>query len=152
MRIFTIVSRPNYQDPKRYEEWKYFFLDHKKQSFSTRLTNDKNPLGEAVNTLRDRSLESEFFLKLTHPDSPNLSTVCIWKHQERDNIYYVKNVEYLTAFDSTNNKNRLYLPPLRGKNLINFRNINDDQNYRYQVMEVEELGFPNSLASQKNDA
>lgn len=151
MRRFTIVSQPNYQDTNRHKEWKDFFHNYKENSFSTRLTDYKNPLGEAVKTLKDRSVESDFFLELTHPNSPNLSTVCIWKHQGRDNRYYVKDLTDLTAFDSTNRNNLLYLPTLRGKNLINFRNISDDENYRYRVIEAQELGFPNSLASTKSD-
>jgi len=151
MKIFTIISRPNYQDTNRHEEWKNFFPNYKENSFSTRLTDYKNPLGEAVKTLKDRSLNSEFFLELTHPSSPNLSTVCIWKHQERDNRYYVKDLADLTAFDSTNRNNLLYLPTLREKKLIDFHNISDDENYRYRLIEAEELGFPNSIASKKSD-
>lgn len=151
MKIFTIISRPNYQDTNRQEEWKNFFPNYKENSFSTRLTDYKNPLGEAVKTLKDRSLNSEFFLELTHPSSPNLSTVCIWKHQERDNRYYVKDLADLTAFDSTNRNNLLYLPTLREKKLIDFHNISDDENYRYRLIEAEELGFPNSIASKKSD-
>jgi hypothetical protein len=151
MKIFTIVSRPNYQDTNRHKEWKCFFPNYKENSFSTRLTDYKNPLGEAVKTLKDRSVDSEFFLELTHPNSPNLSTVCIWKHQERDNRYYVKDLADLTAFDSTNRNNLLYLPTLREKKLIDFHNITDDENYRYRLIEAEELGFPNSLASKKSD-
>ena len=134
MRIFTIVSRPNYQDLNRCKEWIKFFPTYNKQSFSTRLTDYNNPLKEAVKTLKDRSVESEFFIELIHPDSPNLSTVCIWKHQEREDRYYVKHLADLTAFNSSNRNNLLYLPTLRGKNLINFRNISDDENYRYQVI------------------
>jgi hypothetical protein len=151
MKIFTIISRPNYQDTNRQKEWKDFFPNYKENSFSTRLTDYKNPLGEAVKTLKDRSVNSEFFLELTHPNSPNLSTVCIWKHQERDNRYYVKDLADLTAFDSTNRNNLLYLPTLREKKLIDFHNISDDENYRYRLIEAEELGFPNSLASKKSD-
>jgi hypothetical protein len=151
MRIFTIVSRPNYQDLNRCKEWIKFFPTYNKKSFSTRLTDYNNPLKEAVKTLKDRSVESEFFIELIHPDSPNLSTVCIWKHQERDDRYYVKHLADLTAFNSSNRNNLLYLPTLRGENLINFRNISDDENYRYQVIEPKELGFPDSLFSKKSD-
>ncbi|BAY66431.1 hypothetical protein NIES22_65700 [Calothrix brevissima NIES-22] len=154
MRIFTIVSRPNYQDLNRRKEWIKFFPTYNEKSFSTRLRANSDPLREAVKTLKTlekKNVESEFSLELTHPNSPTLSTVCIWKHQERDNRYYVKDLADLTAFNSTNRNNLLYLPTLREKKLIDFHNISDDVNYRYRVIEPKELGFPDSLFSKKSD-
>ena len=44
------------------------------------------------------------------------------------------------------------MPALQGKELIDFRDINNDNTtYRYQVIEPEELGFPNSVASRRSD-
>lgn len=146
MRFFTIVSRPNLN---RDEEWKSFFS-------STRLRNnrdrrDPDPLQEAVKILKEKSVKSESSLELTHPESPNLSTVCIWQHRERANKYYLKDQEDLLTFNSSEANNLLYLPTLRGKQLIDFYNISDNEKYRYRVIEPEELGFPNSLTSKKSD-
>ena len=161
MRSFTIVSRPNYQDPNRCQEWMSFFPKYNKKFFPLRLTADNNHLGEAVKKLKtlkkDRSVESGSCLELTHPKSSNLSTVCIWKHEKQPNKYYVKcHQENISIFDRLADRleanNLLYLPTLRGKQLIDFRNIsNFDKTYRYQVIEPEKLGFPNSVASKKGD-
>jgi hypothetical protein len=157
MKKFTIVSRPNYEDINRQNEWKKNFPVYNKKSFSTRLMNDNNGLIEAIKTLEERSIKSEFFLELIHPKSPNLSTVCVWKYQERDDKYYIKHSEDLIAFNNSNNNNLLYLPTLRDsptlrrETLIDFYNITDNETYRYQVIEPKELGFPDSLFSKKSD-
>lgn len=152
---YTIVSRTNYQDLKRQAEWEFFFPNYNKNSFSTRLRSNNDPLGEAVKTLEEKSEESELSLKLIHPQSANLSTVCIWKNKQQTNKYYVKDQEDLSTLDRLADrleaKNLLYLPTLQGKKLIDFRDINNyNATYRYQVIEPEELGFPQSLASKKS--
>lgn len=149
MRKFTIVARPNYQDPSTQKEWNYFFPPDDENSLRTRLRAvPQDPLNEALTALTKENSS----LELIHPDSPNLSTVCVWEQKEKKNKYYVKSSNDLVAFDRPENNNWLYLPKLQGKKIIDFRNIKDyDATYRYQVIEPEELGFPNSLASKINN-
>lgn len=146
MRRFTIVARPNYQDPNTQEEWNYFFPPDDEKSWRTRLrAAPQDPLNEALKALIK---ESEDSLKLIHPSSPNLSTVCVWEQEDK---YYVKSSNDLTAFDRPDSNNLLYLPTLKGKKLIDFRDINNyNATYRYQVIEPEEIQFLNSLATKKS--
>ena len=87
MKNFTIVARPNYQDPLRHEEWKYFFPPNDDTSLRIRLrASTPDPLEKAFKELTKESDE----MNLIHPNSPELSTVCIWAHE---NKYYVKSLE-----------------------------------------------------------
>ena len=154
---FTIVSRPNYQDSNRQEEWLRFFPTYNKNSLRTRLVDGSNPLGEALKFLNQKNEESQeesgFSLRLTHPKSTNSSTVGIWKHEDQDRKYYVKDPGDLDAFNRPGT-NILYLPTLQGTTLIDFCDIsNYNQKYRYKVIkpQAEILGFPNSLASEISD-
>lgn len=155
MKSFTIVSRPNYEDLKN-DKWSNFFPKYEYNSFSIRLRSDRDPLKEAVKTLEEKSIESGSSLKLIHPDSSNLTTVCIWKHQQNDKYYLKCHPDDISIFDRLSDRleanNLLYLPELKGKELIDFRNLsNFDKTYRYQVIELEKLGFTSSLASKKSD-
>lgn len=156
MQKFTIISRPNYQDIKRSNEWKYYFPDYSKQSFSTRLRKD-NTLKDAEKILQNKKKSETQLLqideydlscsKIVHPVSENESTVSLWKHQNRKDKYYVKDPGDAQAFNRPE-MNLLYLPELRGKKLIDFRNATDyNEKYRYKVIKLEELGFPNSLGA-----
>lgn len=154
MKSFTIVSQPNYQDINS-NAWSLFSQKSEYNSFFIKLRADSAPLQEAVKTLAEKSVNGAS-LKLTHPDSSNLTTACIWKHK-KNNKYYVKcDLEDISIFDRLSDRlganNLLYLPELKGKKLIDFRNkSNFDKTYRYQVIELEKLGFPSSLASKKSE-
>ncbi|MGB6297051.1 MAG: hypothetical protein WBF90_12835 [Rivularia sp. (in: cyanobacteria)] len=159
MLKFTIVSRTNYQDLNSSEEWKYYFPDYSEKSFSTRLRKD-NTLSDAEKILLDKKNEenqlqqieedSETCPKIIHPISENESTVSLWKYKNQNDKYYVKDSGDAQAFNRPQ-MNLLYLPELRGKRLIDFRNATDyNEKYRYKVVELEELGFPNSVAAQNS--
>ena len=149
MRKFTIIAKPNYQNINAREEWNYFFPADDEKSWRTRLrAAPQDPLNEALKVLNNK-IEDSF--ELIHPSSINLSTVCLWKHEEKKDKYYVKSSNDLIAFDKPDSNNWLYLPALKGKQLIDFRDINNyNATYRYQVIQPQELGFPNSVATKKS--
>lgn len=149
MRKFTVVAKPNYQDIKTHEEWNYFFPYDDEQSSRTRLrAAPQDPINQALKPLIK---ENEDSIQLIHPSSVNVSTVCIWKQSNEKYKYYVKSSNDLVAFDRPDSNNWLYLPTLKGKKLVDFRDKNNyNATYRYQVIESEELRFPDSLATKKN--
>ncbi|MGF1487681.1 MAG: hypothetical protein ACFBSE_11380, partial [Prochloraceae cyanobacterium] len=155
---FTIVSKTNYRDINRREDWIRFFPKYNERSFRTILCGNNDPLRQAINTLEAKNSknsqeESGSVANVTriHPNSTNLSTLSIWKREGEDNIYYVKDIEDLVPFNRE--KNLLYLPALRGETLIDFIDRDNTQTYRYRLVEPqdEKLGFPDSLASKTSD-